>query len=193
MKKAEPAEVIPPKKIVIGDKNAPITLVEYGDYESEACGAANVVVEQLLERYAGQIKFVFRHFPLLKFHQRAHKAAEAAIGAAQEGKFWEMHKELFANRRNLGVISLKSHAREAGVTSKSFLNDLINGIYGIYVQDDLKEGMKLGVVDIPTFFLNGKKIEGEPTLKNLDNHIRALINPVKAKTAKIGQLEEKIA
>jgi protein-disulfide isomerase len=168
-------EIIEPKNVVTGDAKAPVTILEFGDYESEACAKANIVVEQLLEAYPGKVKFVFRHFPLLKFHQKAHKAAEAAIGAAQEGKFWEMHKELFSNRRNLGVISLKSHARDAGVKNKKFLDELISGLYGVYVQDDLKEGIRLGVTDIPVFFINGKRFEQDPSFKNLSAHIESLL------------------
>ena len=174
MKKAEIVEVIPSKKIVVGDKDAPITLMMFGDYESPACAKAHKAVKELLEAFPQEVKFVFRHFPLLKIHQKAHKAAEASLAAAQEGKFWEMHNELFANRNSLGVISLKEHARTVGVKSKKFLDELINGYYGIYVQDDLREGISLGVRDIPAIFMNGIRFEGEPTIKNLSSFIKAL-------------------
>jgi protein-disulfide isomerase len=94
--------VIEPRDIVIGDPAAPVTLEEFGDYESVECAQANEAVKEVLEKYNGKVKFIFRHFPLTRVHQKAHKAAEAAIGAGQEGKFWEMHQLLFANRRNLG-------------------------------------------------------------------------------------------
>src|SRR3954468_23499621 len=152
MKKAEIIEVIPSKKIIVGEAKAPITLMMFGDYESEASAQANEVVKEILAAFPQEVKFTFRHFPLVKVHQKAHKAAEASLAAAQEGKFWEMHNELFANRHSLGVISLKGHARDVGVKSKKFLEELINGYYGIYVQDDMKEGIELGVTDIPTFF-----------------------------------------
>ena len=115
MKKPEIIEVVPTRKIFVGDANAPITIMQFGDYESEACATANEVVKAVLEAFPQEVKFNFRHFPLLKFHQKAHKAAEASLAAAQEGMFWEMHNELFANRHSLGVISLKRHARDAGV------------------------------------------------------------------------------
>ena len=183
MKKEEIIDVIPSKKIIVGDKAAPVTLMEFGDYESSACAAANEVVTRILEVYAGKVKFNFRHFPLLKIHQKAHKAAEAAIGAAQEGKFWEMHNELLAHRMNLGVISLKSHAREAGVTNKKLLDELSNGTYGVYVQDDLREGIKLGVTNVPAFFLNGKAFKEEPTFENLSAAIESLLEKGKDKKA----------
>ncbi|MGI8637060.1 MAG: DsbA family protein, partial [Segetibacter sp.] len=100
------------------------------------------------------------------------------------GKFWDMHNELFTNRHSLGVISLKGHARDVGVKSKKFLEELINGYYGIYVQDDLKEGIQLGVTNIPAFFLNGKRFEQEPTFENLSSHINNLLGNTKQKAVK---------
>ena len=175
--------IIPPKDVFVGSKTAPVTLIEFGDYESEACVKAHPVVKEILDSYEGKVKFNFRHFPLLKIHQKAHKAAEAAIAAAQEDKFWEMHEILLANRRNLGTISLKSYAKEVGVTNKNFLNDLINGVYGWHVQDDLKEGINLCVKDVPAFFINGERVEGEITVKNLSSYIEAALKKKKTKTA----------
>lgn len=175
MKKAELPEVIPSKKIIVGNKLAPVTLMEFGDYESEACAQAHEVVKKLLAEFPEDVKFIFRHFPLLKIHQKAHKAAEASLAAAQEGKFWEMHNELFANRHSLGTISLKGHARDVGVSSKKLLDDLINSYFGIYIQDDLKEGLQRGITTVPTFFINNKKFEGEPTFKNLSAAIAQVL------------------
>ena len=167
--------VIPPKEIVIGDASAPVKIVMFGDYESDACAKATNVIAQLLKDYEGKINFVFRHFPLTKIHQKAHKAAEAAIGAAQEGKFWEMHQYIFSHRQNLGIISLKGYAREVGVMDKKFLDNLMNSYYGWFVQDDLKEGLSMGVTDIPCFFINGARFEKEPTHKNLEATIKELL------------------
>ncbi len=127
--KKEEIEIIEPKDIFVGDKDAPVTLMEFGDYESEACAKVNEVVRQLLEEYEGKIRLNFRHFPLTKIHQRSLKASEAAVAAAQDGKFWEMHNILFANRRNLGTTSLKLHSKEAGVSNKKFLDDLVNATF----------------------------------------------------------------
>ena len=85
------------------------------------CAKANEVVKKLIKQFEGDLKFNFRHFPLTQIHQRSQKAAEAAVGAAQEGKFWEMHNMLFENRKNLGTISLKMYSREAGISNKKFL------------------------------------------------------------------------
>lgn len=181
MKKAEIVEVIPSKKIVVGESKAPVTLMMFGDYESEASAKANEVVKEILAAFPQEVKFIFRHFPLVKIHQKAHKAAEASLAAAQEGKFWEMHNELFANRRNLGTISLKSHAREAGVKSKKFLDELVNSHYGAYVQDDLKEGITLGVKDVPAFFINRDRFKGDVTFEGLSAAIKATLQNKESK------------
>ena len=180
--------VIPPKEIVTGDDSAKVKIVMWGDYESEACAKATEVVAELLKEYDGKINFVFRHFPLTKIHQKAHKAAEAAIGAAQEGKFWEMHRYIFKHKNNLGIISLKSYAREVGVMDKKFLENLMNSYFGWFVQDDLREGIEIGVTDVPTFFINGVRFEKEPTFKNLEVSIKGLLTK---KMHGIGKATEK--
>ena len=170
-------EIIPlilPKDIVVGDPTAPIRLVMFGDYESEATAKATEVISSLLQELNGRINFVFRHFPLTRLHQKAHKASEAAIGAGQEGKFWEMHQHLMRHRQSLGVISLKSYAREVGVKDKKFLEHLINSDWGWYVQDDLREGIAKGVTAIPALFINGIRFEKEITYKALKSEIDAM-------------------
>lgn len=179
--KKEEVTVIEPKEIFVGDKTAPVTLVEFGDYESEACSKANEVVKKLLEEYDGKIRFNYRHFPLTKIHQRSLKAAEASVAAAQEGKFWEMHNIMFANRRNLGTTSLKLHSKEAGIKSKKFLDDLVNAIYGWHVQADLKEGIVRGIKDVPAFFINDEQFTGKPTYENLSAAIEQALKKTKKK------------
>ena len=179
--------VIPSKDIIVGDPEAPVTITMFGDYESDATAKANLVIKELLEEYQGRINLNFRHFPLTRIHQRAHKAAEAAIGAGQEGKFWEMHQLLFAHKQSLGMISLKTYAREAGVLDKKFLEHLMNSYYGWFVQDDLKEGLKRGVVDIPAFFINEERFEKEPTLKNLRAHLETILKKTPSRVVKLKQ------
>ena len=183
MKPKEVIEIIPTKQIFVGDMKAPVTLMEYGDYESEACAKANEVVKQLLQDYEGKIRFNFRHFPLTKIHQRSLKAAEASVAAAQEGKFWEMHNVLFANRRTLGTTSLKLHSIEAGISNKRFLDDLVNATFGWQVQGDLREGLDKGVKDVPAFFINGEFFTGKPTYDNLSKAIDQALKQAKKKTA----------
>ena len=173
--------IIEPKEMFVGKMDAPVTLVEFGEYESEDCAKANEIVKQLLEEYDGKMRFQFRHFPLTLIHQRSLKASESAVAAGQEGKFWEMHNVLFANRRNLGTTSLKLHSKEAGVNNKKFLDDLVNGVYGWQVQDDLKESINRGVKDLPTFFVNDVLVTGKPTFANLSAAIEAALKSSKKK------------
>ncbi len=173
--------IIEPKEIFVGKKDAPVTLMEFGEYESEECAKVNEVVKQLLEEYDGKIRFQFRHFPLTLIHQRSLKASESAVAAAQEGKFWEMHNVLFQNRRNLGTTSLKLYSKEAGVKNKKFLDDLVNGVYGWQIQDDLKEGINRGVKDPPAFFINDQPFVGKPTYANLSAAIDQALKKTKTK------------
>lgn len=188
MKQKEVLVVIPSKEIITGNKKAPVRIVMFGDYESEACAKATEGVGQLLAEYTEEVNFVFRHFPLTRIHQKAHKAAEASIGAAQEGRFWEMHTLLMNHRLNLGVISLKGYAREAGVKDKKFLDHLINGDWGWYVQDDLREGISLGVQEIPAVFINDVRLPKEATYKNMKAAIEPLLA---AKTSKVVGIKQK--
>lgn len=170
--KKDIAEIIPPRKIFVGYPDAEIVLMEFGEYESDECAKANEVVKKLLKEYEGKIKFNFRHFPLIKFHQRSHKASEAAVAAAQEGKFWEMHNMLFEYRHSLGTVSLKEYAKSIGLTDKNFLTKMVDSFYGWTVRADLMEGLKRGFEDVPVFYVNNVQVKCAPTFKNLS----ALVN-----------------
>lgn len=175
--------IIKPTEMFVGNKSASVTLTEFGEYENDECAKANEIVKQLLEKYDGKIRFQFRHFPLTKIHQRSLKASESAVAAGQTGKFWEMHNILFQNRRNLGTTSLKLYSREAGISDKNFLDNLVNGTYGWQVQDDLKEGIDRGVKELPAFFINDEPLGVKPTLENLSKAIDSALKKSKKKPA----------
>lgn len=181
--KAKTVEIIPTKNIWVGSNQAIVSLVEFGDYESEACAKANEIVKKLMKHFEGDLKFNFRHFPLTQIHQRAQKAAEASVGAAQEGKFWEMHNILFEKRKNLGTVSLKLYSREAGISNKKFLDTLVNSTYSWEVRNDLLEGLSKGVRDVPAFFINGQLLQGKPTYENMKSAIEAEIKHLSKKRA----------
>jgi protein-disulfide isomerase len=173
-------DIIPPKHIWVGDTHAPVSLVEFGDYESEACAKLQPVIHKLLQEYEGELKFQFRHFPLTQIHQKAHKAAEASVAASQQGKFWEMHDLLFQHRRNLGSISLRDYAIEAGVKDKNFIPNLIDSVYGWTVRADLLDGLELGVRDVPAIFINDERFIGVPDYAHLSKAVEAgLLKPKK--------------
>ena len=186
MKVKEVVEIIPPKDVFVGNPDAAVTLMEFGEYESEDCAKANEVVKKfvlkkLLEEFEGKIRFQFRHFPMTRIHQRSMKAGEAAVAASQVGKFWEMHNILFDNRRQLGTTSLKLYCKEAGIVNKHFLEELINSTYGWQVRNDLNEGIEKGVRDVPAFFVNGEMVAGKATFENLSKNIQSALRKAKKK------------
>ncbi len=180
MSKANVPEVIPTKNIFVGPATAPVTLVMYGDYESDACARANEALKKILEQYGEKVRFNFRHFPQTQVNQKAMKAAEASMAAAQEGKFWEMHNILFERKRHLGTVSLKEYAREVGVKNKKFLDELVNSKYSWYVRGDQIEAWEKGFRTVPAVIINGEKLSGAATYENMKTQIeQALKKPAK--------------
>ena len=175
-------EIISQKTVWKGEKQAPVSLVLYGDYESDACSKAHNVVNELTDESKGKVRYNYRHFPLTQIHQKAQKAAEAAVAAVQEGKFWEMHEVLFQKKRGLGTVTLKEYAREVGVINKKFLESLVNSTYSWEVRADLLEGLEKGVRDVPTLFINGEKFEGKITHDAVKKAIDDVLKPKKMKS-----------
>lgn len=173
-------EIIPTKNIYVGRKDAPVTVMMYGDYEDEESARANEAVKKLIERFPNEVRFNYRHFPQTQVHQKAMKAAEASLAAAQEGKFWEMHNMLFERRRYLGTISLKEYAREVGVTNKRLLDELVNSKYSWHVREDQLEAWDKGLRSVPVVFINGERLPGSPRYENLKKAVEErLKKPVK--------------
>src|SRR5215475_14813530 len=112
---------------VIGPSDARVTVVTYGDYECPACQSRHRATEKMFDRLRGRVRFVYRHFPLLKVHPRALRAAEAAEAAAAQGKFWEMHRLLYSHSRRLSDPELRRHARTIGLDLVRFDRDMANG------------------------------------------------------------------
>jgi protein-disulfide isomerase len=173
--KTKQLDIIEPRDIFVGAPGAGIVVTAYIDYESEVCAQLNEVLNELLKQYEGKVKLNIRHFPLTKVHQHAMKAAEAAVAAGQEGKFWAMHNLLFHNRRRLGTISLKEYAREAGVTNKRFLDEMVNSTYGWQVRGDLLDALDKGVREVPSVFVNEAVVKGKPTYAAISKLIDAAL------------------
>jgi protein-disulfide isomerase len=149
-----------------GPANAPITLVEYGDYECPHCGVAFVVVMQVLEEVGDRVRFVFRNFPLTDAHPHAMAAAEAAESVAAHGgeeAFWSMHELLFENQDALQHDELIEYAAAAGVDPVAVADDLKSGSWRPRVERDLESGQRSGVHGTPTFYVNGRRFEGDWT------------------------------
>ncbi|PTL82618.1 thioredoxin domain-containing protein [Vitiosangium sp. GDMCC 1.1324] len=142
-----------------GPEGAPVTIVEFSDFQCPFCSRAIGTVEEVLKAYPNQVRLVFRQFPL-EFHKQAPKAAEAALCANDQGKFWEMHDTLFANQKELEVPKLKEYAKKVGVDSAKFDKCLDSGEKAATVQADMADGQKVGVNGTPAFFINGILLSG---------------------------------
>jgi Na+:H+ antiporter, NhaA family len=148
--------VDPARDHVLGGADAPVTLVEYGDFQCPYCGEAYPVVRDLRERFADQLRFVFRHMPLADLHPRAPFAAEAAEAAGAQGRFWEMHDRLFEHQLELSDAELREHAEAVGVGDAGrFDAELRDGVHAQRVEEDYRSGARSGVPSTPRFFVNG--------------------------------------
>jgi protein-disulfide isomerase len=148
-----------------GDPDAPVTLVEYGDYECPHCGRAYPIIKRVQERLGARLRFVFRNFPLNEVHPHALHAAEAAESVAAHGgprAFWVMHDLIFEHQRSgLSDSALIKLAAEAGVDGKAVLRDLETERFQERVREDFMSGVRSGVNGTPTFFINGVRHDAE--------------------------------
>jgi protein-disulfide isomerase len=144
----------------IGPDDAPVTLVEYGDYECPHCAAAEPIVKEVRRVMGNELRYVFRNFPLREIHPHAEHAAEAAESAATQGAYWEMHDQLFEHQSALDDKHLLSYAAAAGADPERVLADLEAGIHQPRVQRDFLSGVRSGVNGTPTFFINGERHDG---------------------------------
>lgn len=192
----QPAPAPEPQEVVVsinddpvkGDMNAPITIIEFSDYQCPFCGRFyKTILPDIEKEYitTGKVRYVFRDFPL-EFHKQAPKASEAANCAGDQGKYWEMHDKLFENQNNLMVDKLKQYATEIGVDSNSFNACLDSGKYASEIEADVADGTKAGVSGTPSFFIGksqgkskeitGKKVVGArpfPSFKQVIDQLLA--------------------
>jgi len=162
-----------PRDHIRGAHNAPVTLVEYGDYECPFCGQAHLIVMELLRRMGGQVAFVFRNFPLTTMHPHAELAAEAAESAGAQGKFWEMHDTLYENQQALEPEDLAQYAAELDLDFQRFANDLATHAYHQRIREDFMSGVRSGVNGTPTFFIDGVRHDGSWDLETLESAVLA--------------------
>ena len=144
-----------------GRSDAPIALVEYGDYECPYCGLAYPIVKRLQARLGERLRFVFRNFPLAEAHPHAAAAAELAEASALQGKFWEMHDTLYEHQRALGPADLLRYVGALGLDLKTLEAALSGGAPHKRVWADFTSGVRSGVNGTPTFFLNGRHFNGD--------------------------------
>jgi len=154
-------------KLPVGDRDhaqgppdAPVTLVEYGDYECPFCAQAYPILKNVRKHFGTRLRFVYRNFPLSEIHPRATPAALVAETAALHGKFWEMHDLLFDHQERMSDADLAKYAAQLGIGSEAFLEGIQSEDVGRRVQEDFMGGVRSGVNGTPTFFLNGARYDG---------------------------------
>jgi protein-disulfide isomerase len=144
----------------LGPEDAPVTLVEYGDYQCPYCADMNPMIKAIAKAMGTQLRFVFRHMPLLEMHPYAQHAAEAAEAAAAQGRFWQMHDSILQQQSELGTDLLHQLALKIKLDVVQFSADIEARRYRPRVKRDFMGGMRSGVAGTPTFFINGKRYEG---------------------------------
>ncbi len=151
-----------------GQPNAPLTLVEYGDYQCPYCGAAYPEVKKVQKELGSKLRFVFRNFPITSSHEFAEHAAEIAEAAGAQGKFWEMHDFLYEHQDLLGDDnSIFVYAEELGLDVQRLAEEVMNSTYLNRIKEDFNGGIRSGVNGTPTFYINGTRYNGSPTAKDL--------------------------
>jgi protein-disulfide isomerase len=156
-----------------GPADAPVTIIEFSDYQCPFCRRAEPTVAQVLARYEGKVRFVFRHFPLDRIHPLARGASEAAACAAEQGKFWEYHEQLFADDAQLERAGLDAAAERVGLDVAAFAACLDEGKTKALVEADVTEGEAAGVTGTPAFFINGIPLRGAVPLEEFQKVIDA--------------------
>jgi NhaA family Na+:H+ antiporter len=182
-----PARLMPPvseRDHQKGPAEAPVVLLEYGDYECPYCGRADQIVQELQEHLDREIRYVFRHFPITTTHRHAQKAAEAAEAAGAQGKFWQMHHLLFKHQDALAEDDLVGYAAQIGLDVDRFRRELQEGVYAERVRDDFLSGVRSGANGTPTFFIDDLRYDGAWDLESL---MEAIEKPLGRRVSSLAQ------
>lgn len=163
---------IRPNEYMKGDQHAPVTVMEYGDYECPYSRMGYRFAQLLLKNFSSQVCFAFRNFPLRKKHPHAQICAEAALCAGKQNRFWEMHDLLFSNNQNFSMGKINSFVEQLELDEYTFNVDLETHSFAERVSRDFRSGVKNGVRDTPTFFINKKKYEGKLSYKELKRAVQ---------------------
>jgi formate-nitrite transporter family protein len=162
---------------MLGPADAPVTILEYGDYECPYCRGAARDVHELLGHYPGMIRFVFRNFPIPQLHPHAEQAAEAAEAAAAQGKFWEMYELLLRPSSRLDLDSLLGYAERLDLDTGRFNSEVNGNVYETRIERDVREGIRNGVNATPKFYVDGERIDGKVPLEGLVESVEAVLGP----------------
>lgn len=175
-KKTDEKLLVKENSFQIATSSAKATIVEFADFQCPACGAAHPITKSMLEEYQGKVNYVFRHFPLSQIHKNALISAQAAEAAGEQEKFWEMADKLFTNQKEWSENSnpldiFISYAEDLELDTQKFKEAIESNKFRSKIQDDVVDGNILGVNSTPTFFVDGKKLEGVPTVENFKKAI----------------------
>jgi protein-disulfide isomerase len=172
---------------VTGPPNAPVTLVEFSDFQCPFCYKAVAQLNDILKAYPTQVKLIFKQFPLVDSHPEAAISASAALAAQQQGKFWQMHDLMFANHGKLSRQAIMQWAASLGLDMKRFAADLDSPGIKVALQRDMEDGNKAGVDATPTIFIDGQKYNGALALDAIKPVIEAELKKLGAKPAAKGK------
>jgi Na+/H+ antiporter NhaA len=176
-------DVDPERDHVRGSDDAPVTLVEYGDYQCPYCGQAEVVIRELLDSFGDDLRYVWRHLPLSDVHEHAQMAAEAAEAAAEQGEFWRMHDVLLDHQGDLNPPDLTRYARDLGLDVDRFWEALRSRSEVPRIAEDVASADASGVAGTPSFFINGRRHQGAYDVATLTQAVRAARNRAQAQRA----------
>jgi Na+/H+ antiporter NhaA len=166
-------DIDPERDHIRGPEEAPVTLLEYGDYECPYCGQAEVVIRELLDSFGDELRYVWRHLPLSDVHEHAQMAAEAAEAAAEQGEFWPMHDVLLDHQGDLTPPDLTRYARDLGLDVDRFWEAVRSRRNAPRVGEDVSSADASGVAGTPSFFINGRRHQGAYDASTLSQAVRA--------------------
>ncbi|MEA2131026.1 MAG: hypothetical protein QOJ85_3917 [Solirubrobacteraceae bacterium] len=166
-------DVDPERDHIRGANDAPVTLVEYGDYECPYCGQAEIVIRELLGSFGDELRYVWRHLPLNDVHANAQMAAEAAEAAAEQGAFWAMHDTLLNHQGELAPSDLGRYAEELGLDVDRFWDEVRRSRHADRIADDVGSADASGVAGTPSFFINGRRHQGAYDVATLTSAVRS--------------------
>jgi protein-disulfide isomerase len=166
-------DVDPAHDHIRGRVDAPVTLIEYGDFECPYCGHAAPVIDRLLGHFGDELRYVFRHLPLSDVHPNAQNASEAAEAAGAQDRFWEMHDVLMQSPDELSPLDLYRHASKLGLDLDRFSEDMRRRRHAARVAQDVRSADASGVSGTPTFFINGRRHQGVYDIDTLTAAVKA--------------------
>jgi protein-disulfide isomerase len=167
-----------------GPDTAPVTLVEYGDYECPYCGQAYPIIKNIQDYFGNKLCFVFRNFPVTQVHPHAQHAAEAAEAAGGQNKFWEMHDYLYEHQQALDDNHLRQYGSALGMDVSRFESEMSKHVYADRIREDFMTGIRSGVNGTPTFFINGMRYDNSWDEETLLSAISETLTNSKRRPAK---------